>query len=262
MSGTNLRPPPRALILAAGLGRRLRPLTEHVPKPLVEAAGRPLIDYGLDLLLAHGIKDVVINVHHLAERIVAAIGDGAERGLRIRYSIEETLLDTGGGIRQAADLLGIDAAAPAGGPLVVLNADVISEVPLDQVLAQHARTGALVTLVLRDDPRAAEYGLFGADSAGRIRRFLGRGAPADGLTLGMFASVQVLSPELIGLMPRKGAFSSMRDLYPRLFEAGAHLGSFLYEGPWYTADTPADLAATERALTHKGYCRKPGAPRS
>ncbi len=261
MIGSGADQAPRALILAAGRGARLRPLTDTVPKPLVEAAGKPLIHYGLELLRAHGIKDVVINVHHLADAIIESVGNGAELGLRIRFSVEETLLDTGGGIRQAAELLGIRREDPVGRPLVVLNADVVSEIPLGEVLARHTRSGALVTMVLRDDPRAAEYGLFGTDETGRIRHFLGRGLPPEGLRLGMFASVHVLSAEVVGHMPATGAFGSMRDLYPRLFNEGGHFEGVFYDGPWYTADTPADLAATDAALRQTGYCPKPGTPR-
>ena len=235
-----------AIILAAGLGSRLRPLTDTTPKPLVEVAGHPLIAYGLGLLRAHGLDDVVINVHHLADRVQSALGDGSRYGVRIRYSVEEELLDSGGGIRQAATVF----EAPIDRPLVVLNSDVISEVPLPDVLAFHEARDALATFVLRDDPRKDQYGVFGLDDEGRIRRFLGRGAPR-GLPEYMFASVQILSPRLLEQMP-DGAFRSMHDLYPRLFEAGARLCGYRYDGRWHTADTVDDLAAAERALVRDG----------
>ncbi len=237
---------PQAIILAAGLGSRLRPLTDTTPKPLVEVADHPLIAYCLGLLRENGIDDVVINVHHLAEKVREALGDGSAFGVRIHYSFEETLLDSGGGIRQAATRFD----EPLEGPLVVLNSDVVSAAPLRDVLAFHARRDALATFVLRDDPKKDAYGVFGIEGDGRIRRFLGRGVP-PGLPEYMFASVQVLSPALLTRMP-DGAFSSMRGLYPQLFEEGERLFGYVYDGPWYTADTHEDLAATDTALRREG----------
>lgn len=246
MTTTSKSGRPHAIILAAGLGTRLRPLTDTTPKPLVEVAGHPLIAYGLGLLRENGIEDVVINVHHLADRVRDALGDGSAYGVRIRYSVEESLLDSGGGIRQAASLF----EQPVHGPLVVLNSDVVSEVPLSEVLSFHADRDALATFVLRDDPRKDDYGVFGIESDGRIRRFLGRGSP-PGLPEYMFASVQVLSPEILDRMP-EGAFSSMRGLYPTLFDEGHRLFGYVYHGCWHTADRPEDLAAAEAALTQEG----------
>lgn len=244
-----------AIILAAGRGTRLRPVTDHIPKPLVEVAGHPIITYGLGLLREAGIFDVVINVHHLADRLRDTLGDGSGFGMRIRYSVEQTLLDSGGGIRQAATLL----QHPLEEPIVVLNADVVSEVPLREVIDFHRTRRALVTLVLRDDPRKQGYGVFAVGEDGRIERFLGQGTSAR-LPEYMFASIQVLSPALFEHMPT-GAFSSMRGLYPELFARGEPFYGYVYEGPWHTADTGEDLAATDAALRARGlprYMRRPG----
>lgn len=241
------------MILAAGRGTRLRPLTDSTPKPLVRVAGRPLIAYGLGLLRANGITDVVVNVHHLRERIVAELGDGAAYGVRIRYSVETTLLDTGGGIRFAApllrDMLPPGVRDPADSPIVVLNADVVSEIPIRDVVRFHRERRALATFVLRDDPRAASYGLFGIDREGRVRRFLGRGAPPGEVREYMFASLHVLDPRMLELMPSEGPFSTMRSLYPELFARGERFFGWVYEGRWYTADTEQDLRRTDAALT-------------
>jgi NDP-sugar pyrophosphorylase family protein len=237
------------VILAAGRGTRLKPLTDETPKPIVQVAGRPLIAYGLGLLRSHGFGEVVVNVHHLRERVMETIGDGSLHGVRVRYSVEPELLDTGGGIRKAATL--VSDRFPPAKPLVVLNADIISEVPLDLLLDAHLETGALATFVLREDPEAQRYGVFGIDREKRIRRFLGRGADAAGLRELMFASVQVLSPALVAAMP-EGPFSSMHHLYPRLFADGGAFYGFPYAGRWHVVDTPQDLAATDRALRSAG----------
>lgn len=246
---------PRAMILAAGRGTRLRPLTDVVPKPMLDVAGRPLIAYGLGLLRANGIAEVVVNVHHLGEQLRDALGDGARWGVRIHYSTEETLLDTGGGIRFAAPLLAellprdVD---PADSPIVVLNGDVVSEIPIREVVRFHRERRALATFVLRDDPQAAAYGTFGCDADGRIRRFLGRGDASPELHERMFASLQVLDPRMLDLMPAKRPFHTMRELYPELFLRGERFFGFPYAGPWYTADTAADLEEARRALAGSG----------
>ena len=165
------------MILAAGLGTRLRPLTVRTPKPLIEVAGHPLIAYGIGLLRSHGIEDVVVNLHHLGEQVVRALGDGASLGVRLHYSLETELLDTGGGIRQAAPLfeqIGRERGDPRG-PIVIANSDVISEIPVSDVVRMHRERGALVTMVLRPDPRAAgtRSPAAGRPSSARQRRARG-----------------------------------------------------------------------------------------
>ncbi|TMA57495.1 MAG: hypothetical protein E6J80_06270, partial [Deltaproteobacteria bacterium] len=118
----------RAMILAAGRGTRLRPLTNTVPKALVPVAGRPLIEYGLLFLKAQGIEEVVINLHHLGEEISAALGDGSLYGLRLTYSPEDPILDTGGGIKKVQAFLD-------GGTFIVLNCDTILDLDLGALLA-------------------------------------------------------------------------------------------------------------------------------
>lgn len=246
---------PRAMVLAAGRGTRLRPLTDVTPKPLIEVAGRPLIAFSLGLLRAHGIGDAVVNTHHLGERLQAELGDGAAWGVRVHYSHEHELLDTGGGIRAAKPLLDAlipPGTAPSDAPVVILNGDVVCEAPLGDILRFHREKRALATFVLRDDPQAASYGLFGCDADGRIRRFLGRGAPAEGLVERMFASVQVLDARMLELMPAGRPFHTMRELYPELFARGERFFGYRYDGRWYTADTPDDLERARAALSGAG----------
>src|SRR5919108_2695 len=134
----------KALILAAGYGTRLRPLTERIPKPLLPVAGQPILVWNLLLLKRHGITDVVINLHHLGEQIVQAIGNGSRFGMRVAYSHEPTLLGTGGGIQQAAPLL-------KDGPFLVVNGDTLSACDLTELIAAHRAGKASATLVLRED---------------------------------------------------------------------------------------------------------------
>jgi NDP-sugar pyrophosphorylase family protein len=146
------------MLLAAGFGRRLRPLTDRLPKPLVVVGGKPLIAYTLALVRAAGIRDVVINLHHRADQMRAALGDGAAYGISIRYSEEDPILDTGGAIKRAQPLLADDT-------FVVLNTDIICDLDLRAPIAWHRAQRATATMVLRHDRDAARYGLIEVDAS-------------------------------------------------------------------------------------------------
>jgi NDP-sugar pyrophosphorylase family protein len=230
------------MVLAAGLGTRLRPLTLERPKPLVEVAGRPLITYNLLLLRRYGVREVIINLHHRGEALPAALGDGAALGLEIVYSPEDPLLDTGGAIKNAESWL-------AGDDFLVLNGDTIIDLALDELIAAHRARAATATLVLRNDAQQARYGIVEVDLENRIRRFLGRPPQAEvALRPFMFAGVQVLSPRVFGCMPSGGAFSLTRDTYPRMLAAGEPLYGHPFTGFWRVIDTADDLARAADAL--------------
>ncbi len=232
----------KAMVLAAGLGTRLRPLTDDRPKALVEVGGRPLITYNLALLRHFGITDVVVNLHWHGDALRRALGDGSAHGLHIAYSPEDPLLDTGGGIRHAERLL-------AGDDVLVLNSDTILDLALDRVIAAHRGKRAAATLVLRQDPAQARYGEIAIDGEHRIRRFLG--VPADApasLAAYMFAGVHVLSPEVFRFMPAGGAFSITHDTYPAMLAAGAALYGFPFAGFWRVIDTPEDREHAAREV--------------
>jgi NDP-sugar pyrophosphorylase family protein len=231
-----------AMILAAGFGNRLRPLTNTVPKALVPVAGRPLIEYGLLFLRSQGITEVVINLHHLGEKIRAALGDGSVYGLRISYSPEDPILDTGGGIKKAQPFLD-------GETFVVLNCDTILDLDLSALLAAHRQNHALATLVLRPDPAAAHYGILETDTSGRIRRLLGQPAEvSEPLSAYMFTGLQVLEPRVFAFMPAEKPFSTTRELYPQMLHTGEPLYGSIHTGPWMVVDDVEGIARATQAL--------------
>ncbi len=241
------------MVLAAGLGTRLRPLTNDRPKALVEVGGRPLITWNLALLARFGITDVVINLHYHGDALRRVLGDGSALGLRLHYSPEDPLLDTGGGVKHAEALL-------AGGDFVVMNSDTVVDLALDRLIARHRATGAAATLVLRRDPEQARYGEIEIDGDHRIRRFLGKPATIDTpLTPYMFAGVHVMTPEVFRFMPDGGVFSLTRDTYPAMLAAGAPLLGFPFDGFWRVIDTPSDRerAAHEIADADLVHLRTP-----
>jgi NDP-sugar pyrophosphorylase family protein len=240
----------KGFVLAAGFGQRLRPITEVIPKPLLPVGNVPLIGYALRLCAHHGITEVIVNLHHLGSLIEETLGDGEAFGVHITYSTEEEILGTGGGLRRMHALLEDDT-------FVVLNADTILEVDLGALIAQHRERGALATLVLRQDPRQAEFGQLEIDDSGRLRRILGQGEADQPLHPYMFAGVHVIEPRFLEYIPPDVNTCIMRYAYTKALANGEPLYGAAMRGYWSDAGTPrryleANLDALERrmALTH------------
>jgi NDP-sugar pyrophosphorylase family protein len=245
----------RAMILAAGFGTRLRPLTDHTPKPLVPVAGHPMIAYPLTLLRAAGITEVVINLHHLGEQIREALGDGSRYGVSIEYSVEDPILDTGGAIRKARPFL--DGAA-----FVVLNCDMICDFDLRQAIAHHREHGALATMVLRPDREAARYGIIEIDATTRIRRFLGQPERVDvPLAPMMFTGIHVFEPGVFDYMA-EGHFSITRQTYPAMLADDCRLFGCPFHGYWRVVDTHEGLAAGRHEIEHERALAESRDPRA
>lgn len=213
--------PPKALVLAAGEGTRLRPLTLNLPKAMVEVAGRPMLAHTLDWLARHDIRDVAINLHHCPDAITAAFGDGSACGMNITYSHEDRLLGTAGAARRLASYL-------QDGPFVVVYGDVLTDLDLAGLLAFHheraiADPGTAATLALYRVPNPTEVGLVGLDGNGRITRFLEKPRPEEVFTDLANAGVLVVEPGVLDHIP-DGQFSDFGlDVLPALLAAGAPL---------------------------------------
>jgi NDP-sugar pyrophosphorylase family protein len=237
----------KAMVFAAGYGTRLGPLADELPKALVPVAGRPMIEYPLLLLRHYGITEIVINVHHLGDKIAARLEDGKKLGLRIAYSEEKELLDTGGGLLQAKSFL-------QDGAFVAINTDVMIDLPLRTVIDQHRKCGATATLVLRPDAQADRYGAIEISEDRRIRKFLNHQAPSGG-TAGslrklMFTGVQILEPKVFDYMEaaNSAVFSTTKDTYPKMLTEGEGLYGFLFEGFWQDLGTPERIREAEEKL--------------
>jgi NDP-sugar pyrophosphorylase family protein len=232
----------KAMILAAGLGTRLRPLTNTIPKPLLPIAGTPLIVWNLLLLKRHGIHDAVINLHHLGPMIEQAVGNGSKYGLKIYYSHEPVILGTGGGIKQAESHF-------SGEPVLIMNGDTLFELDLDALIAFHQRNHAAATLVLRSDPNAARWGLVEVDTEDRIVRITGRGKTDSGPTKPrMFAGIHILAPRLLRDVP-KGKESSIIDTYVEAIQQAEAVMGYEMTGYWSDVGTPERYAQAEHDAT-------------
>jgi MurNAc alpha-1-phosphate uridylyltransferase len=233
--------PATAMVMAAGLGKRMRPLTATRPKPLVEVAGQPLIDHVLDRLRAAGVKRAVVNVHYLADAIEAHL-QRRPQGLDVVISDERAmLLETGGGLAKALPLLGSD-------PVLVVNSDNLwIDGPTDAIrlLAGHWDGATMDALLLMVPYARANnhrgQGDFHLDGRGRItaRRRRGRVAPF------VYTGVQILSPRLIADYPA-GPFSTM-VFWERAIAAGRAFGA-VHQGQWFDVGTPEAIGRTEALL--------------
>lgn len=229
----------KAMILAAGLGTRLRPLTNTIPKPLLPVGGTPLIIWNLLLLKRHGFHDVVINLHHLGPMIEQALGNGSKFGLRIIYSQEPMILGTGGGIKQAEPYF-------SGEPVLVLNGDTLFELDLEALCSFHRARKAVATLVLREDHDAARWGLVEVGADDQIVRITGRGLSTSvPAAPRMFAGVHILNPRLLRNV-QKGVASSIIDPYVEAIERGESVLGYDLKGYWSDIGTAERYAQAEQ----------------
>ncbi len=198
----------KAMILAAGLGTRLRPLTDDRPKALVEISGRTLLDITLERLRGSGVSEVILNVHHFADMVVEHLEANKNFGMRIEVSREETLLDTGGGLRKAAWFFLEDD--PPDEPFVLHNVDVISTIDIERMIEHHRSRESLATLAVEERETSRHLLFDERDQLCGRRRADGTtelvGSPHHPLALG-FSGIHVISPRLLPMMRDEGVFS-------------------------------------------------------
>lgn len=238
-----------ALILAAGFGKRLKPFTEKFPKPLVPVNGVPLILYTLAFLKRNGVKDIVINLHHLGKEIPKLLGNGCALGLKIRYSHEPKILGTGGGIKKVLRMVKDD-------DVLVINGDVIVDFDLKGLVKRHKKSKNLMTFALYDHPQKKKYGLLSYEGE-KLTSFLGEPKPGPKAKQAMFASYNIISKsrtrERFRALPDDAAFCIIRDVaMPELCLTRA-FGAYEVKGYWTVCDNLADVAQAEANLSRPRF---------
>lgn len=218
----------RAMILAAGRGSRLRPLTDHCPKPLVKVAGKPLIVYHIEKLADAGFKEIVINVFHLGEQIENYLGNGSPWGVTIAYSRESTLLEVGGGICSALELLGPH-------PFLIVNGDIWTDYPFEK-LPKFPQ--GLAHLVMVDNPAHHVAGDYALALDGQLTR-----STEKTLT---YSGISVLRPELFRDMAKGSAFR-LSPLFDKAMLSHQLYGEY-YQGSWTDVGTLSRLQTLENEL--------------
>ena len=231
------------MVMAAGLGTRLRPLTYVRAKPAVPVAGEPLVRRILRWLARHGVRDAVLNVHHMPGTVRAAVGDDAGALVRVRYSAEDAVLGTAGGPRHALPLLGA-------GRFFIVNGDTLTDLDLGALLEAHERAGALVTLALVPNPAPARYGGVEIDDRGRVVRFVrARGA---GTGAHLFVGVQVVEASVFAGLPDNVPAESVGQLYPTLLaERPGSIRGAVCDASFLDIGTPDDYLEASLLLRER-----------
>ncbi len=222
----------RAMILCAGLGTRLRPLTETWPKPAIPLLGQPLFRYNLAVLKAAGVTAVGINTHHLPEAMRAcAEAECARAGLPLTLSHEGVIQGTGGGIRGLRRFLEDDH-------FLVMNGDVLFAVDLQPVVRGHKESGAAATMVLLPMPEGERFAAVEVDASFRVRRIAGHGPGGERLSPWHFTGVHVMSPAVFDFMNPDGEEDINRGVYVRMMEQGLTVRGHRVQGYWSDVGTP------------------------
>ena len=195
----------KAMVLAAGLGTRLRPLTYEIPKPMVPVLDRPVMAHILGLLWRQGFDQVIANLHHFPDTVRGYFGD------RVEYRYEEELLGTAGGVRNVADFFGDD-------PVVVISGDALTDVDLNALVERHRQAGGIATLTVKKVPDTREYGVVIHDSDGRISGFQEKPDPAEALSDLGNCGIYCFSPEIFDYFPERPFADWAQDVFPALLE--------------------------------------------
>ena len=236
------------MILAAGLGTRLRPLTNDRPKALVELSGRTLLEIAIARLRAFGIREAVVNVHHFADKVIDYLAANNSFGMRIEISREEELLDTGGGLKKAAWFF-LEDGPEKDAPFFLHNVDVFSNIDLAAMAQAQKKRAALATLAVQNRPTSRPL-LFGKNGL-----LIGRGTGNDsseGSALA-FSGIHILSPRIFPKMPEESAFSII-DVYVRLAAEGEPIAAFNADKfYWRDLGKPENIAQAEQDIGSGAY---------
>ena len=224
-----------ALVLAAGLATRLRPLSLVRAKAALPIGDQAIVQRILRWLAGHGVTDAVLNLHHLPHTITAIVGNGAAEGVRVRYSWEVPVLGSAGGPRRALPLLGTS-------PFLIVNGDTLTNVDVGALVGAHAASGALVTMAVMPNPDPAKYSGLAVDAAGVFTGVVPRGSAERSYH---FIGVQVAEAEAFAALPDNRPFESIRQLYPSLLAARAgSVRTFAASADFFDIGTPTDYLST------------------
>ena len=237
---------PRALLLTAGLGTRLQPLTDVRAKAAVPINGVPLVCRVIRGLAAAGVRDLVLNLHHRPESIARLVGDGSDLGVRVRYSWEQPVLGSAGGPRHALDLV----ADHDDDDFLIVNGDTLTDLDIGSLIARHRESGALVTMALIPNPRPAQYGGVAVSDDGWVTGFTRADAPPlDGRPSFHFIGVQVASARAFASLEDGVPAESVNALYPALIAANPHaVVASISNASFLDIGTPRDCLDTSLAL--------------
>jgi len=240
-----------ALILAGGLGTRLRPLTLTAPKPILPLVNKPLLLYQIELFKKYGIKKIILSISYLPKQIFRCFGDGKKYGVKINYAIEKQRLGTGGGVKNSEKFIKEK--------IFISNGDIIANIDLKKMNAFHQKQGSDVTIALFRVPDPSAYGLVKTGKNGRILDFLEKPKSSKSTTNTINAGFYLFEPEILQFIPSKINYSLERGLFPKLLKKGKRLFGYVHSGYWQDLGTPAKyLSVSADILAGKLNYRIPG----
>ena len=221
------------VVLAGGEGKRLKPLTQTRPKPLLPVAGRPCIDYVLRSMTSAGVSRILIATAYLSDYVIKQIGDGLEYDASLVYSFEDTPAGTAGAVKRVAEFID--------GTFVVAMGDVLADVDLRALVEFHRKKGAVATIALTEVEDPTEYGIVGLDASGRIGRFQEKPRREEAFSNLVNAGIYVLEREVLDIIPGKERFDFAKQVFPALLEKGRPVYGQRLQGLWVDIGRPMDL---------------------
>lgn len=215
----------RAMVMAAGLGTRLRPITYDVPKPVVPVANRPIIEQILLLLASHGVTDVISNLHWFPDAVRNVLGDGSHLGIDLTYSHEEELLGTAGGVRNVREFFGDE-------PFLVMAGDALTDVDIGALAKAHVETDGIATLVGKRVTNTSEYGVIVTDEHDRVEGFQEKPDPADALSDQANSMIYAFDAEVFEYFPDRPVVDFALDVFPAMLDAGVPFHVYETDAYW------------------------------
>ena len=217
----------KAMVLAAGFGTRLQPLTRILPKPMFPVLGRPLLSHIFDLLLSANISEVAVNIHHLPDSIIDYFEKEKTPDLNLHFSREEKILGTAGGIKKMEDFLG-------DGPFILINSDIVTDIALNKVIDFHKKNNPKLTLVVRQDISPEQFDSIEICEDGRIVHFVGASSMEipDNTKRVMFTGIQIMEPEIFERIPAGQFCGTTEDIFPQLIQDEVPVYGYLDDGYW------------------------------
>lgn len=216
----------KAVIMAGGEGTRLRPLTSQRPKPLVPVLNMPIMEHIVLLLKQHGITDIVVTLHYLADEIEGYFSDGSEWGVNLSYSVEDTPLGTAGSVKQAEHLLKDDT-------FLIISGDALTDIELDRAIKFHRDKGSLATIMLSHVPNPLEFGVVIIDDHGHIRRFLEKPSWGEVFSDTVNTGMYILEPSIFDYMEPDRVYDWSQDIFPRLLQEERPLFGYVMENDYW-----------------------------
>jgi len=221
----------KAMILAAGFGTRLKPLTNNLPKPLFPILNRPILEHTINFLKSQGIQEIAINLHHKSEKIINYFGDGKKLGVNLHYSKEEKILGTAGGIKKLQKFFKNE-------PFYVINSDVLTDINLNDVMRFHKEKKSKLTLVVRKVSNTNKYQPILRSDQGRIESFLGHSITnSKNSTQVMFTGIQIIEPDIFSRIPENKFCGTTEDVFPKMIMDGLPVYGYLHQGYWIDIGT-------------------------